>query len=129
MPALASRPVKAALVNWLPWSVLKISGLPKRAREQNRFFEGVMVDDLVERDDEFLEMLLLVLVSRVNRSPSLGADNTVLEATNQRENAEMFFVEHLSQFCQKRHRRTTALHAMQYEFAALQQCNRSPIAT
>ena len=32
-------------------------------REQNRFFEGVMVDDLVERDDEFLEMLLLVLVS------------------------------------------------------------------
>jgi hypothetical protein len=74
-------------------------------------------------------MLLLVLVSRVNRPPSLGADNTVLEATNQRENAEMFFVEHLSQFCQKRHRRTTALHAMQYEFAALQQCNRSPIAT
>ena len=98
-------------------------------REQNRFFEGVVVDDLVERDDEFLEMLLLVLVSRVDRSPSLGADNTVLEATNQRENAEMFFVEHLSQFCQKRHRRTTALHAMQYEFAALQQCNRSPIAT
>ena len=31
MPALASRPVKAALVNWLPWSVLKISGLPKCA--------------------------------------------------------------------------------------------------
>ena len=98
-------------------------------REQNRFFEGVVVDDLVERDDEFLEMLLLVLVSRVDRPPSLGADNTVLEATNQRENAEMFFVEHFSQFCQKRHRRTTALHAMQYEFAALQQCNRSPIAT
>jgi hypothetical protein len=24
-------PVKAALVNWLPWSVLKMSGLPKRA--------------------------------------------------------------------------------------------------
>src|SRR5512132_2412208 len=74
-------------------------------------------------------MLLLVLVSRVDRPPSLGADDTVLEATNQRENAEMFFVEHLSQFCQKRHRRTMALHAMQYEFAALQQCNRSPIAT
>jgi hypothetical protein len=31
MPALASRPVKVALVNWLPWSVLKISGLPKCA--------------------------------------------------------------------------------------------------
>ena len=31
MPAAASVPVKAALVNWLPWSVLKISGLPKRA--------------------------------------------------------------------------------------------------
>ena len=29
--AAASAPVKAALVNWLPWSVLKISGLPKRA--------------------------------------------------------------------------------------------------
>jgi len=31
MPAVASAPVNAALVNWLPWSVLKISGLPKRA--------------------------------------------------------------------------------------------------
>src|SRR5260370_4688737 len=31
IPAAASVPVKAALVNWLPWSVLKISGLPKRA--------------------------------------------------------------------------------------------------
>src|SRR5467141_5252064 len=30
-PAAASVPVKAALVNWLPWSVLKIAGLPKRA--------------------------------------------------------------------------------------------------
>jgi hypothetical protein len=30
MPAWASVPVKAALVNWLPWSVLKMSGLPKR---------------------------------------------------------------------------------------------------
>jgi len=31
MSAAISVPVKAALVNWLPWSVLKISGLPKRA--------------------------------------------------------------------------------------------------
>jgi len=31
MPAPASVPVKAADVNWLPWSVLKISGRPKRA--------------------------------------------------------------------------------------------------
>ena len=30
-PAAASTPVRAALVNWLPWFVLKISGLPKRA--------------------------------------------------------------------------------------------------
>jgi hypothetical protein len=30
--AAASVLVKAALVNWLPWSVLKMSGLPKRAR-------------------------------------------------------------------------------------------------
>ena len=28
MPAACRRPVKAKLVNWLPWSVLKISGLP-----------------------------------------------------------------------------------------------------
>ena len=27
-PAWISAPVKSALVNWLPWSVLKISGLP-----------------------------------------------------------------------------------------------------
>src|SRR6476619_2838440 len=32
IPAPANAPVKAALVNWLPWSVLKISGLPYRAR-------------------------------------------------------------------------------------------------
>src|SRR5258708_23935688 len=31
MSEVASVPVKAALVNWLPWSVLKIAGLPKRA--------------------------------------------------------------------------------------------------
>jgi hypothetical protein len=30
-PASISTPVKAELVNWLPWSVLKISGLPYRA--------------------------------------------------------------------------------------------------
>jgi hypothetical protein len=27
-PFCSRRPVKSALVNWLPWSVLKISGLP-----------------------------------------------------------------------------------------------------
>ena len=89
-------------------------------REQNRFLEGVMVDDLVERDDELLEMLLLLRVSRVDRPPSLGTDNTVLEATNQRENAEMFFVEDLSQFGQKRHRRTSPFYAMQH---SLLHCN------
>lgn len=31
-PVAASVPVKAALVNWLPWSVLKISGRPKRVK-------------------------------------------------------------------------------------------------
>src|ERR1700756_4178279 len=31
-PVAASVPVKAALVNWLSWSVLKISGRPKRAK-------------------------------------------------------------------------------------------------
>ena len=36
MPAAASVPVKAWLVNWLPWSVLKISGLPKRASASSR---------------------------------------------------------------------------------------------
>jgi hypothetical protein len=36
MPALASRPVKATLVNWLPWSVLKMSGRPKRASAASR---------------------------------------------------------------------------------------------
>jgi hypothetical protein len=30
-PAAASVPVNAALVNWLPWSVLKIASRPKRA--------------------------------------------------------------------------------------------------
>jgi hypothetical protein len=29
-------PVKAALVNWLPWSVLKISGRPKRASAETQ---------------------------------------------------------------------------------------------
>jgi hypothetical protein len=30
MPWAFSTPVKSVLVNWLPWSVLKISGLPNR---------------------------------------------------------------------------------------------------
>src|SRR5262245_33324437 len=48
-PAAISMPVKAALVNWLPWSVLKMSGRPKRgsascsAATQN---EPSMVADL-----------------------------------------------------------------------------------
>ena len=32
MPAACKRPVKTKLVNWLPWSVLKISGVPYRSR-------------------------------------------------------------------------------------------------
>ena len=32
MPASRRRAVKAKLVNWLPWSVLKISGVPYAAR-------------------------------------------------------------------------------------------------
>ena len=32
MPASRRRPVKAKLVNWLPWSVLKISGASCAAR-------------------------------------------------------------------------------------------------
>ena len=31
MSALARTPVKSELVNWLPWSVLKIVGVPYRA--------------------------------------------------------------------------------------------------
>jgi hypothetical protein len=31
MPASISTSVKRGLVNWLPWSVLKIVGCPKRA--------------------------------------------------------------------------------------------------
>ena len=34
--AAASAPVKAALVNWLPWSVLKISGVPYFASASSR---------------------------------------------------------------------------------------------
>jgi hypothetical protein len=30
MPARSSAPVKAVLVNWLPWSVLKMCGLARR---------------------------------------------------------------------------------------------------
>jgi hypothetical protein len=46
-PAAASVPVKAALVDWLAWSVLKISGLPRRAsasssaKMQERHVHGV----------------------------------------------------------------------------------------
>ncbi len=31
MPAAVNTSVNRGLVNWLPWSVLKISGVPKRA--------------------------------------------------------------------------------------------------
>jgi hypothetical protein len=36
MSASARRPVKAALVNCEPWSVLKISGRPKHASASSR---------------------------------------------------------------------------------------------
>ena len=35
-PALINTEVKAAPVNWLPWSVLKISGRPYRASASSR---------------------------------------------------------------------------------------------
>jgi hypothetical protein len=35
-PAAISTPLNAALVNWLTWSVLKISGWPKRASARGR---------------------------------------------------------------------------------------------
>src|ERR1700681_1143275 len=36
MAFLISTPVKVVPVNWLPWSVLKMSGLPWRARASSR---------------------------------------------------------------------------------------------
>jgi hypothetical protein len=36
MAFLTSTPVNAVPVNWLPWSVLKMSGLPWRARASSR---------------------------------------------------------------------------------------------
>ncbi len=36
MPSSFSRPVKAWLVNWLPWSVLKISGFPFPRRASSK---------------------------------------------------------------------------------------------
>ena len=36
LPAACKCPVKAPLVNWLPWSVLKISGGPWRASASSR---------------------------------------------------------------------------------------------
>jgi hypothetical protein len=36
MPWALSTPVKSVLVNWLPWSVLKISGLPNRRSASSR---------------------------------------------------------------------------------------------
>ena len=35
-PASLSTPVKRGEVNWLPWSVLKISGRPNRAKASSR---------------------------------------------------------------------------------------------
>ena len=35
-PAVSSTPVKRGEVNWLPWSVLKISGRPNRVRASSR---------------------------------------------------------------------------------------------
>src|SRR6267154_1750640 len=46
MPLLASRPVKAEPVNCEPWSVLKISGLPWRAK----IFQGLDAEGCFHRD-------------------------------------------------------------------------------
>src|SRR6266511_1372982 len=47
-PAALSTPVKAALVNWRPWSVLKISGVPKRASAEHRPARPVHDRDPIE---------------------------------------------------------------------------------
>ena len=46
MPWAFSTPVKSVLVNWLPWSVLKISGLPNRAQ---RLFQRLDAEVGVQR--------------------------------------------------------------------------------
>jgi hypothetical protein len=62
-----------------------------------------VVDDLVERDDELLKMLPLLRVPRIDRMLAVGADDAVLEATNQREDAEVLLLKNLSQFGQIGH--------------------------
>jgi hypothetical protein len=44
MPASLSVVVKAKLVNWLPWSVLKMSGLPYRAMSGVSAYETDLAD-------------------------------------------------------------------------------------
>jgi hypothetical protein len=47
MAFLISTPVKAVPVNWLPWSVLKMSGLPWRARSRDgdQLFQAMVIAD------------------------------------------------------------------------------------
>jgi hypothetical protein len=42
MPASTKTLVKSALVNWLPWSLLKISGLPYRANVKPYDPDGII---------------------------------------------------------------------------------------
>jgi hypothetical protein len=67
-PAAISIPVNAALVNWLPWSVLKISGRPNRANASS--------------SAEMQNELSMVLVSRHASTARLAQS---LIATRQRK--------------------------------------------
>jgi len=48
MPCACSIPVKAMEVNWLPWSALKISGLPRRAKASRNASRQNSVPSVIE---------------------------------------------------------------------------------
>lgn len=88
------------------WVRSEARSSPPRAkqREQDRLLEGGVVDELVEGGGELLEMGPLLLVPRIDWMLAVGPDDAVLDATNQRQDAEVLFVKNLFQLGEKRHR-------------------------